>query len=117
MSSISIVLGTSNYVAYQAGGHWSWLLQYALGLRAIGHDVFWLELFYASDDHAGDREKLLGFFKRAHYYALQNECAVLVFAPQSPGTLDSALSMGREKNQVADIIHNADLLWNFACAF
>jgi hypothetical protein len=52
-----------------------------------------------------------------HHYDLQNNCAVLVFAPQSPGTLDSALSLGREKSQVADIIRNADLLWNFACAF
>lgn len=117
VSSASIVLGTSNYVAYQAGGHWSWLLQYALGLRALGVDVFWLELFYASDDYANDHKRLQGFFERVQKYGLRDRCAVLVFAPQSLGTLESALSLGREKEKIREIIHNADLLWNFACAF
>jgi len=117
MSSLRIVLGTDTFVNYQGGGHWSWLLQYALGLRAIGHTVLWLELFHSSADQAADHKRLRAFFTRMEHYGLHNNCAVLSFPLHSTETLADALSFGWEKNKVADFIRDADLLWNFSCAF
>ena len=47
MTNLRIVLGNSSLTAYpEAGGHWTCFLQHLLGLRDLGHDVFWLEVFY-----------------------------------------------------------------------
>jgi hypothetical protein len=117
MPSLKMVVGTSNYVAYQGGGHWSWLLQYLYGLRALGIDLFWIELFHTTSDRNDDHVKLKRFFSRVRRYRLEDRCAVLVFPPQSAGTLESAGSLGREMSEIREIIRSADLLWNFACAF
>jgi hypothetical protein len=59
---VRIVLGSSRMINYQqGGGHWAWFLRDPFGLRALGHDDFWIE-FAASRigaaDPAGDHQLL-----------------------------------------------------------
>jgi hypothetical protein len=48
----------------EGGGHWTGFLQYLLGLRALGHDAWWLELLGASGDPGLDRQRIDAFFAR-----------------------------------------------------
>ena len=41
----------------QGGGRWSWFLQYPLGLKGLGHRVFWLEVLRSSGDRARERAR------------------------------------------------------------
>src|SRR6266568_3440309 len=64
-SNVRIVLGNSNIATYpEGGGHWSWFLQYPLGLKALGEDVLWLELLASSGDRARDLRLIQDFFER-----------------------------------------------------
>lgn len=38
-----VIAGDACAMYPQAGGVWSWMLQYVMGLRALGHDVLWIE--------------------------------------------------------------------------
>jgi hypothetical protein len=49
--------------SYQrGGGHWNWFLQDQLGLRALGHDVFWLELLRSRGERGHDERLIRDFF-------------------------------------------------------
>ena len=75
-----IVLGNSSLIKYQqGGGHWSWFLQYPLGLKALQHDVFWLELLQSSGRREDDLRLIRDFFNRLALYDLDRDCAVLLF--------------------------------------
>jgi hypothetical protein len=115
---VRIVLGDSSLVNYQqGGGHWSWFLQYPLGLRALGHDVFWLELLASSGERGHDVRVIRDFFQRLTSYGLEDDCAVLLLN----GDLDfqafeESEVFGRSRERLAEIIRSADLLLNFSCA-
>ncbi|MGP0087797.1 MAG: hypothetical protein ACLP0B_29895, partial [Steroidobacteraceae bacterium] len=55
------------------------MLQYPLGLRALGHNVFWIELMKSCGDPARDGEIANDFFARIAPYGLAPQSAVLVF--------------------------------------
>src|SRR6185437_6495979 len=60
-----VVLGNSSLIKYlNGGGHWSWFLQYPLGLKALGHRILWIELAKASEDRAKDAGTLREFFAK-----------------------------------------------------
>jgi hypothetical protein len=48
----------------QDGGHWACFLQYVLGLRDFGHDVFWLGVLSSTDVHPRDERSFHIFFTR-----------------------------------------------------
>src|SRR5215470_16818980 len=117
MSKLRIVLANGSLANYpQGGGHWSVFLQYLLGLDALGHDVFWLELLKTTGDRAHDQKLIRIFLARFHRYGFGSRCALLLLdsdlAIASP---ESAEAYGMSKYQINDIIHSADLLWNFCC--
>jgi hypothetical protein len=115
---VRIVLGSAQLASYQeGGGHWAWFLQYPLGLRALHHDVFWLELLLSSGDSERDHRVVRAFFERLAAYGLDRQSAVLLVT----GTLDvqrieACEVFGRSSRELADIIRSADLLLNFSCA-
>jgi hypothetical protein len=115
---VRIVFGNSSLVNYQqGGGHWSWVLQYPLGLRALGHDVFWLELLLSSGERGHDVRVIRDFFQRLTSYGLKDDCAVLLVK----GSLDfqafeESEVFGSSREHLAEIIRSADLLLNLACA-
>jgi hypothetical protein len=113
-----IVLGNSSLVKYQqGGGHWSWFLQYPLGLKALGHEVFWLELVQSSGQRENDLSLVRDFFDRLASYDLDRNCAVLLFsADLSFQPIETSEAFGRSYEEVQRIIRSADLLLNFCCA-
>jgi hypothetical protein len=115
---VQIVLGNSSLVKYQqGGGHWSWFLQYPLGLKALGHEVFWLELLQSSGRRENDLHLVRDFFEHLAFYDLDRSCAVLLF----DGHLDfqpveKSEAFGKNGEEVLRIIKSADLLLNFCCS-
>lgn len=117
-SRVRVVLGNSSLVGYpQAGGLWTIFLQYLLGLRALGHDAFWLETMRSTGNSARDQHLIGIFFKRFAEYGLGDRCAVLVSAPNSDSpTIDSAEIFGKSRQELREITGGADFLWNFCAA-
>jgi hypothetical protein len=111
-----VVLANRSVASYpMGGGVWSWMLQYPLGLRALGHNIFWLELMKSSGDQTRDGELAKDFLARVSPYGLAPHSAVVVFDDLEVQDLDRAQVYGRPKQTVIDVSRSADLLWNFAC--
>jgi len=96
------------------GGHWSVALQYLLGFRALGHEVFLLELVGLPEGSA--RRELAGrFFERLAPYELDRDAALLVHPPERwPPTLADCEAFGPDVAAVQRMAEEADLLVNFA---
>jgi hypothetical protein len=116
---LRIVLGNSSLIKYQpGGGHWSWFLQYPLGLRALGHEVLWLELLQSSGHRETDLQIIRDFFERLVVYDLSRNCTVLLFNRDlylEPFAASEAF--GTDKEHVSRFIKSSELLLNFCCAF
>jgi hypothetical protein len=118
---VRIVLGSGRLINYQqGGGHWAWFLQYPFGLRALGHDVFWIELMASSGDRGRDQTLVRDFFQRLASYGLDRECALLLFNGNADGNVDvqsleQCELFGRSRADLVEIIRSADLLLNFCC--
>lgn len=112
-----IVLGNRSLAFYpQGGGHWSWFLQYPLGLKALGHRVFWLEMLRSSGERERDASMVREFFSRIAAYGLERDCAVAVVDDLDVQDLAAAQLHGASREQVVRIARDADLFWNLACA-
>ena len=118
MSGLRIVLADGGTFARypQGGGIWSCFLQYLFGLNALGHDVFWLEVFKSCGNRAQDQESIEIFFKRFETYGVKDRCALLLYNQSTTEpTLDSAHAYGMSKQRIKEIAQDADMLWDFAC--
>ena len=112
-----IVIANRSVASYPLGGGvWSWMLQYPLGLRALGHNVFWIELMKSCGDPARDEEIARDFFTRIAPYGLAPHSAVLVFDDLATQDLNRAQVYGRPAHIIMEIARSADLLWNIACS-
>lgn len=109
-----IVLANATVAKYpQGGGHWNWFLQYSLGLRELGHNVFWLEVVQATDDREHDLALIRSFLERIPAYGLDGR-AIVALAPKTPlGVLDEAEIYGGTARRILQLTREADLLWNF----
>jgi hypothetical protein len=125
---VLIVLGNSSLARYpRGGGHWMIRLQYLLGLQALGHEVFLLELLLASGDPSRDRRRIETFFARLAHYGLEDCGGLLLFdgREHSKGEkarmddihqdVDAAIAYGKPPERIKEIIGNADMLWNDCC--
>lgn len=112
-----IVLGNRSLAGYpQGGGHWSWFLQYPLGLKALGHRVFWLEVLNSSGDRSRDASIVAEFFSRIAPYGLERDCAVAVIDDMDVQDLAAAEIYNSSRDEIAAIARSADIFWNLACA-
>ncbi len=112
-----IILGNRSLAGYpQGGGHWSWFLQYPLGLKDLGHRIFWLEMLRSSGDRARDASVVREFFSRIARYGLERDCAVAVIGDMDVPDLGAAEIHGRSRAEVEAIASSADVFWNLACA-
>jgi hypothetical protein len=117
MTRLRIVLASSFLAGYpEGGGHWTVFLQYLLGLAALGHDAYWLELFRGSDDPARDELRVETFFERMAEYGFGERAVLLWYGPEVKKlTLETARPCGMSALGIADLVRSADLVWNFAC--
>jgi hypothetical protein len=116
MTPLRIVLAVPELAAYpQGGGHWSVYLQYAFGLKALGHDVFVLTEL-ESNDPQHERERLITtFLRRMTLYGFGRRSLVITYPkPKEESTIDEVSVYGASKESFRDIVRDADLLWNFA---
>jgi hypothetical protein len=118
MSRLRIVLGGGFLAKYmEGGGHWAAFLQYVLGLRALGHDVVWLEVLRSSGDPACDRGRLAAFFRRMEDYGVGGRSAVLLHGTDvAEPSLETSEAHGLSLRQIEDVARSADLVWNFSAA-
>lgn len=101
----------------EGGGHWTVFLQYLLGLRALGHDVWWLERFPSTGSPDRDARLLAAFFRRMDAHGFADRAVVLVAAP---GVHDPALEdterHGAAAGSIEEVARSADVAWNFTGA-
>jgi hypothetical protein len=118
MSGARIVLGNSSLAKYpEGGGHWTWFLQFALGLVALGHDVTIIEAFPSSGDERDDRRRIGVFFDRMRQHGLGDRCALLLYDQGlEVQEIDAARERGKSRREILEIVRGADVLWNFACS-
>ena len=118
MSGLRIVLADGGTFARypQGGGIWSCFLQYLFGLNALGHDVFWLEIFQSCGNREKDEESIEIFFKRFKTYGIKDRCALLLYNQSTTEpTLEAAHAYGMSKQRIKEIAQDADMVWDFAC--
>ncbi len=117
-SSLRILLANRTLACYpQGGGHWACFLQYLLGLKALGHEVFWLEILRSSGNPARDRRLIAIFFNRLRKYGFEGRCALLLCRSHLDEiALEKADAYGMTSNQIRNLARSTDLLWNFSCS-
>ena len=78
--------------------------QYLFGLRAMGHEVFWLELLRESGDPARDQRRIETFGRRFKLYGLERNFAVLLL-PKQPAEqrLDAGRVYGCRSSELSQI--------------
>jgi hypothetical protein len=120
MSRLRIVLAFDSLAAYvDGGGHWSAFLQYLFGLRALGHDVYWLEQLTSAEPDSHDPPVVHTFLRRFRHYGFGDRTALLRFdkaLPERERTLAAGRAYGMSVDRIREIARSADLLLNFCCA-
>jgi len=103
----TVVVSPWNVASYpQGGGHWWVPLQYVLGMRELGVDVWWVEQYpRAPGDDDFDGHAIDTFRRRMVHFGLGERCVVW------RGHLGNAL-VGRSAI-VDELAERADLLLNF----
>ena len=109
-----VVISPHNVVGFPEGGGHFWVyMQYVLGLRQLGCDVYWLEAFRTKGRTEQERAALETFRARAEAFGLGGKTIVY----RTPRELPSAdmpteyLLMSRSEAEA--IYRRADLLLNF----
>jgi hypothetical protein len=109
-----VVLANATLANYfQGGGHWAWFLQYPLGLKQLGHRVFWLEVMPSTLNAEADRLAVRNFFGRLAEYGLERDAALAVMRNPPMQYAEQAEFYGRSVSELTTIARDADLLWNF----
>lgn len=114
-----IVLGNSSLAQYpEGGGLWSWILQYPLGLKDLGHDLLWIELMRSAGSRDTDLRRIRDFYDRLAPYNIGDNCAILLFKQdlESQPFEECEAFGARTKANVRDFIRSADLLLDVCCA-
>lgn len=114
MSGFRIVLCASFASYSEGGGHQSVFLQYLLGLKALGHDVFWFDLLDSQNDLKSEIRLVKHFFHLLEEYGLEDRAAVLC-CDEGPDMVDLAAARiyGMTEGRIKEIAKSAELLWNF----
>jgi len=110
----TVVLSAFNVAGFPEGGGHFWVyMQYALGLRQLGCDVYWLERFVHTGDDARDALTLGTFFERMKGFGMEGRVA-LQAGPDPKRFPDAPLQvLGMTEPALDEAIGRADLLLNF----
>jgi hypothetical protein len=78
---IRVVVGSAFVAKYPTGGGNFWVpLQYLLGLRALGHDAWWLEYLWTRGDAARDRQCIDTFLRHVTALGVADRVVLGYFA-------------------------------------
>lgn len=108
----TVVVSAFNVASFPGGGGHMWVyLQYVLGLRRIGCNVYWMERFVRSTDARRDAAAIAKFFARMEAFGLGGRAVLL--ADPLPGNGSGLETLGMSAVQTEALIRDADLLLNF----
>lgn len=111
-----IALGSKSIASYPEGAALAMgFIQYPLGLRAIGHQIVWVEVIKAAQVRANP-ELVPGFFALMAKYGLTEDCVLIACEDLDHQAIEEAEIYGMSTAKAADLIRNADVLWNFAAS-
>ncbi len=97
----------------EGGGHFWVYLQYVLGLRQLGYDVYWLEAFRTKGRAEREAAALATFRARMKQYGLGEKC--ILYPTHSKETLADAPTeyLDLTRTEAEAVFDKADLLLNF----
>jgi hypothetical protein len=110
----TIVLAPFNVAAFPEGGGHFWVyLQYVLGLRELGCDVYWLEAFRSKDRPEQEAAALTTFRARMEQQGLGGK--YILYTTHGKDTVPGAPTeyLGMDRDEAEAIFARADLLLNF----
>jgi hypothetical protein len=109
----TVVISPFNVVNFPEGGGHFWVyMQYALGLRRLGCDVYWLENFRPSGDMDRDQAVLETFFDRMRRFGLDGRI-IIYETLSSNGDVLKCEFTGMSREAAEAVFERADLLLNF----
>ena len=112
----SIFLASGFAAKYRdGGGNFSVPLQWALGLKRLGRDFFWLEILPASKDPALDRTCIRSFRERLAQHGLSDHYCLLYQQPASDAhDLDAMRFYGLGRAALEDRLAGPNVLLNLS---
>ena len=110
----TVVISAYDVVNYpQGGGHFWVYLQYVLGLRLLGHDVYWLEAFRTKGQEEQEAAALATFQARMQQYGLGGRCILYRTRSKEPLSEAPAEYLNVTRTEAEAVFGRADLLLNF----
>jgi len=101
----------------EGGGYWWHRLQYLLGLRDLGHEVFWIDLLPSSGDAASDDRVVATLLGRMKEFDLAERVIVLLHDGSRPNHDVETFDVRNATEQRFDeVVRGADVLWNLCGA-
>src|SRR6266511_2452351 len=110
----TVVISVYKVASFPDGGGHFWVyLQYALGLRRLGCEVYWLEqLRPARDPERGDA-MLSTFLERMKRYGLEGKTLLYTMARDGDDGATSPRFIGCTRPEAEAVLRRADLVLNF----
>src|SRR5687768_1351165 len=106
----TVVVSPYNVASFlEGGGHFWVYLQYVLGLRQLGCQVYWLEQFNLGPETERGKAALAVFSERMGSFGLQDNFLFYLIDKNS----DQIGFIGREPEEVKSVFRQTDLLINF----
>jgi hypothetical protein len=109
----TVVLSAFNVANFPEGGGHFWVyMQYALGLRQCGCDVWWMERFVRGADERRDAAAIATFFERMESFGFGGR-AILIAAPDAGANWGRSCIVGASRAEADALIGRADLILSF----
>ena len=113
-ATTTVVVSPFNVVNFlEGGGHFWVYMQYVLGLRQLGCDVYWMEQFCGGEDECANQRLLAAFRARMEAFGLGGKLILY----QSDGAYSAAEAprsyAGLSRSDAEAVFDRADLLLNF----
>src|SRR5437867_10607029 len=110
----TVVIAPYNVAAFPEGGGHFWVyLQYVLGFRQLGWDVYWLEAFRTKGRAEAEAAALDQFRARMEQYGLGGKVILYVTRSKKPAPEPPAEYLGMTRDEAEAVFARADLLVNF----
>jgi hypothetical protein len=111
-----LVLLAPNLASYiQGGGHWSWFLQYLLGLRDLHIDFHWIDFMTVGEDKQASERAAKEYLRRIRRYGLEDRCHLILYKKDHEPLDDpGATIVGGNGTPIDEIITSTDVVWSFA---
>ena len=116
MTNMNVAVGIPDLCGYlEAGGHWSWALQYLLGLKDLGHNVCMLEFIRSSGRQQADQQRIDCCLAMLNKYGLrESACVIVVPAKENPSLENMKVYCTRYRS-FEELASDTDILLNFGC--